>query len=162
LPPQRAGTHTPAARPGTPDHQSPPMASLPPLSKAEPVDAMDLANYYRADAAAADQRFAKQSFQVRGEVVGFEKPLFIKPYRILLKSADRDVQVVCIVQPPEKYSAVFTANHGAEMVGMLPRETREPFARRGDIVILQGECKGLRDSRVEMGGCELKSVKPGR
>src|SRR5207245_892364 len=38
-------------------HVSPPIASLPPLTTGEIVDAMDLANYYRADAAAADHRF---------------------------------------------------------------------------------------------------------
>src|SRR5712691_10295399 len=42
-------------------HVSPPMASLPPLSQGEIVNSLDLANYYRADAAAADGRFRKRT-----------------------------------------------------------------------------------------------------
>src|SRR2546422_84127 len=57
-------------------HVSPPMASLPPLKEGEMVDAVDLANHYRAGAAAADERYRKQKFKVRGEVAGFEKPMF--------------------------------------------------------------------------------------
>src|SRR5947208_541174 len=49
-------------------HVSPSMASLPPLTSGEIVDAMDLANYYRADAAAADHRFRKQVLKVQGEI----------------------------------------------------------------------------------------------
>src|SRR5439155_15620355 len=48
-------------------HVSPPIASLPPLTAGEIVDAMDLANYYRADAAAADHRVGKQGVKVQGE-----------------------------------------------------------------------------------------------
>src|SRR5215469_2604632 len=40
-------------------HPSPPISSLPVLKEGEIVDAMDLGNYYRADAATADQRFLK-------------------------------------------------------------------------------------------------------
>jgi hypothetical protein len=145
-----------------PAHESPPLASLPPLTKAEPVDAMDLANYYRTDLAAADERFRKKSFQVRGEVTGFETLMIVKTYKILLKTPGRDLQVICSVQPPEKYQAVFSANHGTEMVGTQPRELNETIVRVGDTIIVQGECKGLRDSRVVMAGCELKSIKPGR
>jgi hypothetical protein len=142
-------------------HESPPMASLTPLAKGEVVDAMDLANHYRADSAAADQRYRKHSFQVQGEVVAFEKAIVIKPYNVLLKTADRELKVVCSVQPPEKYSAVFTTKHGAEMVGLLPHHTEEPFLKLGDTVVVSGECRGLSDSRVVMGRCELKSVKRG-
>jgi hypothetical protein len=150
------------AKVAAPAHQSPPLATLPPLSKATPVDALDLVNYYRADPAAADQRFRKQSFQVRGEVLAFETAIIVKPYKILLKTGDRDFQVVCNVQPPDKYKAIFTSNHGAEIVGTLPREPNETLARMGDTVIVQGECKGLNDSRIVMAGCELKSVVRGR
>jgi hypothetical protein len=143
-------------------HESPPMASLSPLAQGEVVDAMDLANHYRADSAAADQRYRKHSFKVQGEVIAFEKAMVIKPYNVLLKTADRDLKVVCSVQPPEKYSAVFTTKHGAELVGLLPHHTEEPFLKLGDTVVVSGECKGLSDSRVVLGGCELKSVKPGR
>src|SRR5690349_3138016 len=63
-------------------HVSPPMASLPPLTKGDVIDSMDLANYYRADAIAADKRYRHQKFTVRGEIVGFEKPLLIRNYKV--------------------------------------------------------------------------------
>src|SRR5690349_8859582 len=75
-------------------HVSPVMESLPPLKRGELVDAMDLANYYRADASAADHRFRKHTLQVQGEIVGFEKPPFIRDYKILLKTPDREIRVV--------------------------------------------------------------------
>src|SRR5262249_34695697 len=125
--------------------------------KTDPVDAMDLATYYRSDHASADQRFHKQSFKIQGEVVAFEKVWILRSYGVLLKTPDRAVQVVCEVQPPDKYKSVFTAKHGSEMVGTQERYEDEPLLRVGDLVTLQGECKGLNDSRVVMGGCELKA-----
>jgi len=97
-------------------HVSPPMASLPPLVKSDAVDSMDLANYYRTDAAAADQRYRHQKFTVRGEIVGFEKPLLLRNYKILLKTADRDTRVICDFLPPENSNAVFTTDHGSTLV----------------------------------------------
>jgi hypothetical protein len=134
----------------------PPLASLPPLEAGQPVEAIDLANYYRADAAAADQRFKKQKLIVRGEVAAFDKPLFRRDYKLVLKTADRDVRVVCDIFPPEKYRAVFTVKLGSELVGLIAGETRVPIAKVGDTVAVEGQCKGLRDSVVVMSGCELK------
>jgi hypothetical protein len=140
-------------------HDSPPMVSLPPLQSGDTVDAMDLANYYRADPATADQRYRNRSFLVRGEVARFEKTLFSREYRIILKTADREIKVTCSVFPPETYKAVFTVNDGAEMVGLTPREARVPLAKVGQTVLIGGQCKGLRNSQVTIAGCELKAEK---
>src|SRR5262245_37058984 len=56
-------------------HSSPPLATLPPLKENEEVDAIDLANHYLNDSATADARYLKHKFLLRGEIVGFEKPL---------------------------------------------------------------------------------------
>src|SRR5262245_26320331 len=80
-----------------PVHQSPPLASLPPLNKADPVDAMDLATYYRTDQPSADQRFHKKSFKIQGEVLAFEKVWILRSYGLVLRTPDRSVQVVCEV-----------------------------------------------------------------
>src|SRR5207244_13122977 len=79
-------------------HVSPPMASLPPLNPGEIVDAMDLANYYRADAAAADHRFRKQVLKVQGEISGFEKPTFIRDDGIFLMNEASDLSVLAVVK----------------------------------------------------------------
>ena len=139
-------------------HQSPPMASLPPLGEGDTVDAMDLANYYRADSAAADQRYRKHEFLVRGEVAGFDKPIFRRDYKLILRTADRDTKVVCDIFPPDKYKAVFTVKNGSELVGVLPDESRAPLAKIGDTVTVVVRCNGLNDSVVTMSGGELKLV----
>ena len=137
---------------------SPPMNSLPPVTAGKMVDAMDLADHYRMDPAAADQRYRKQVFQVQGEVVGFRNPLFLKPYRIFLKTPDQSARVICSVQPPEKYSAVYTVKEGSQLVGTMPRYEDEVIARLGDTVVVEGKCDGVKDSVVHMSECALISV----
>jgi len=138
-------------------HASPPLASLPPLREGETVEAIDLANHYRADATAADLRYRNQKFIVRGEVARFEKPILIRDYNVILKTADHRVEVVCHFYPPEKYRAVLTVKRGSEIVGQLSDGSRLPLARIGDTIYVRGKCKGLRDSVVIMSGCEVKS-----
>jgi len=130
-----------------PSYVSPALASLPAAKPYDQVESMDLANYYHADSSAADQRFRKQKLVVRGEIVGFEKPLWKRSYRVLLKTPVRETKVICDLLPPEKSSAVFTTKHGEELVGLIG-ETRVPIARVGQTAVIKGECKGLSDSVV--------------
>jgi hypothetical protein len=139
-------------------HASPPMASLPPLKDGETVDAVDLANHYRADAAAADRRYRKRTFVVRGEVAGFQQPMFVRDYEIILKTPDREMRVVCRAVPPEEYKAVFSIKNGSKLVGLTSREARVPITKVGDIVAVEGRCKGIHDSTVEMTGCQLRPI----
>jgi len=139
-------------------HASPPMASLAPLVQGDTVDAMDLANYYKADASAADQRFRKRTFKVQGEIASFEKPLFIRDYRIVLRTADREMRVIGTFSPPEKYNAVLTIRSGSELVGDIAGRARERIAKVGDVIVIRGECRGLSDSSVRMSGCGLVCV----
>jgi len=145
-----------AAQP-VPTHVSPPIASLPALTEGDTIDAMDLANHYREDPAAADLRYRKRTLKLQGEIVGFEKPPFLRNYRILLKTPDRNTRIVCDFYPPEKYQAIFTAKNGTELVGEVPRYYPAAIAKVGDTVLIQGECKGMSDSTVKLSGCELKS-----
>ena len=138
---------------------SPALASLPPLQEGELVEAVDLASHYRSDPAAADQRYRKHKFRVQGEITGFEKPLFIRNYKIILKTFDGEMKVICDLLPPEKFSAVFTVNHGSQLVGLMQGEARVPIAKVGDTVVAAGRCTGLRDAVVAMSGCELEPVR---
>jgi hypothetical protein len=139
-------------------HVSPPMQALSPLQKGDTVDAMDLANHYLADAPSADLRYRKRTFKVEGEVAGFEKPMFTRDYKLVLKTADRRIKVICDVMPPEKYSAVFTIKDGSELVGLAAGQTRVPITKVGDTVVIEGQCKGVSGLAVRMSGCELKSA----
>jgi hypothetical protein len=137
---------------------SPPIDSLPAISRDETVDSLDLSQYYRQDPTSADQRFAKHSFKVRGEVVGFEKKLFARPYHVLLKTVDQSVKIDCEVNPPEGFTSVYPAKEGTELTATMPGGKRGVLMKVGDTVVVSGQCTGLRDLRVHMSSCELKSV----
>jgi hypothetical protein len=138
-------------------YSSPALESLPPLRPYDVVESMDLANYYYADTVSADRRFHKQKLAVRGEIAGFEKPIWKSSYRVLLKTPIRGTRVVCDLPAPTKSNAVFTTNHGDELVALFG-ETRVPFAKIGQRVIVMGECKGYRDSDVFIYAWDLKSA----
>ena len=138
-----------------PAHVSPPLESLPGLVPDQIVESMDLANYYHSDKDAADRRFRKQKLTIRGQVVGFEKPLFTRNYRILLKTPMRETKVICDLLPADKWNAVFTAEHGEQLVALID-ETRVPIARVGQTVTVKGECKGLSDSVITIRGWDLQ------
>jgi len=148
-----------AASPVTtvPAHVSPPIDSLPPLEEGQVVDSMDLANYYKTDPKAADERFRKKRFRVKGEVAAFSKPLFVRPYKIVLKSPDPTLAVSCEVTPPDKYKSVFTAKNGMELVGLIG-ETRVPLLKVGDKVVLEGECRGERNGVVTFWWCKFEDA----
>ena len=146
------GETPPAPAPVRP---SPVLASLPPLQAGDIVESLDLASHYRADAPAADRRYRGQRLSVRGEIVGFEKPLLRRNYRIFLPGPDRDTKVICDIYPQDKFSAVITINHGSQLVGLVG-ETRIPIAKVGDKVVVTGRCQGLRESAVMLAGAELR------
>jgi len=139
---------------------SPQMATLPALKTEETIDAIDLVNHYRADAAAADRRYLKKKFLVRGRIAAFEKRLFVREYRIIFRTEDQDIRLMCTVFPPEDYKAVFKSHNGSELTGLMPDESRVPLAKIGDTVVVAGDCHGLRDNIVVMTGCGLRSVHP--
>jgi hypothetical protein len=139
-------------------HDTPPLASLPPWKKGDVVEAMDLMNHYRADATSAAKRYEAQRIRVQGEIVGFEKPPFVRLYVILLQTTERKWKVLCRIAPPENLSAVFTARHGEELVGSTSAGARSTLARVGQKVVVEGHCKGLNDQNVALSGCRLVSV----
>ncbi len=150
------GAPDPAASPSA--HLSPAMNTLPPLAKGETVDAMDLGNHYLADATAADARYRKKVFKVKGEIAGFDKPMLSRNYRVLLRTPGRELRVLCTVTPPEKYNAVFTTQGGTQLTGSLRNGARVTFLKVGDSVVLEGTCGGLDGPMIEMSGCSLLTV----
>ena len=149
---QQAATNAPAAP--VVARVSPPLESLPPLQTGAVVESADLANYYQSDPAAADRRFRNQHLTVRGEVVGFEKPLWRRDYRILLQGPDKASRVVCNFYPPDNMTAVFTSEHGTKLVGLV-NQSRVPLARLGEQVRIKGLCQGWREGAVLISAGEL-------
>lgn len=148
------GAAPPTESPST--HLSPALNTLPPLSTDDTVDAMDLGNHYLADVVAADARYRKKVFKVKGEIIGFDKPTLSRNYRVLLRTPSRELRVLCTVTPPEKYIAVFTTQGGTRLTGSLPSGTRVVLLKIGDAVVLKGRCAGLNGSMIEMTGSNLQ------
>lgn len=146
------------AAPPAPARVSPPMASLPLLKEGEVVDSVDLLNHYLAEPAAAAQRYGKEHLLVRGEIVGFSKPMFVRPYKILLKTGDPVKRVVCTLYPTDQYRAVYPSKNGTVLVGLTAREAEVPLFKVGQTVVIEGTCKGANDEGVHLGSCSLKSV----
>lgn len=139
-------------------HEAPPMNTLPPLGKGETVDALDLGAHYRADAAAANTRYRGKVFKVKGQIVGFDKPLLSQDFHVALRTPDRQMRVLCVVTPAAKYVGTFTARGGTELMGALTGGTRVPIAKLGDVILVEGRCRGLDGQIVELRGCSLLSV----
>jgi len=139
-------------------HDTPAIATLPPVQKGEVVDAMDLMNHYRSDAAAAEKRYRGHSIRVQGEVTGFEKPLFVSYYVLYLKTTERSWKVMCRVYPPANYPATFTVKGGEEIVGTASAGARTTLARVGQKVVVEGRSTGLSDQVVTLSGCTLLSA----
>ena len=137
-------------------HISPALNSLPPLQSSEVVNALDLFNHYHADPAAAAQRYGKRTLLVHGTIVGFDKPMFARPYHILLRTTDRSGRVVCKFDLPEKFNAAFTVKNGTELVAEAGSRARVTLAKIGDEITVQATCKGLSDGSVLLTGCETK------
>jgi hypothetical protein len=140
------------------NYVSPPMSSLSPLRAGEVVNATDLMNHYAGDAAAAEQRYGKGTLRVQGEVSGLEKPIFVRHYTMLLKTANPQRKVVCTVYPPDHYKTLFTVKHGAEMAWGDDHQGPITFVKVGQTVLVEGKCKGLHDANVVMGSCVLKEA----
>jgi hypothetical protein len=158
------------APPPKPVHVSPAMSKLAPLKEEEVVEAVDLANHYRTDPAAADRRYRGKKFLVRGQVAGFEKHIFIRDYKVILQTDDPQLRIICSVFPPQKYKAIFKSSNGFQMIGVMEvidekhetgvvsGEVQETLTRLGDTVTIAGECHGLRDFQVVLTGCGLRRV----
>ena len=67
----------------------------------------------------------------------------------------RETKVICDLLPADKWNAVFTAEHGEQLVALID-ETRVPIARVGQTVTVKGECKGLSDSVITIRGWDLQ------
>ena len=148
-----------AARSGAPAYTAPLMESLPPLTPGKPVSSMDLLAHYAADTVAAGARYGKGRITVEGEIVGFNKPLFIRPYQLLLKTGDPARRVVCGLDPPSEYKGVYPAKSGTVLVGITARGEKVTLLRVGQPVVIEGRCGGLHGPNVTLDGCILKPAR---
>jgi hypothetical protein len=136
-------------------HDTPALASLPPLKQGEVVDALDLMNHYRADAVGAEKRYGRQRVRVRGVVTGFEKPMFVSPYFIFLRTTERNWRIQCVVNPPHEFKATYPAQHGEMLVGVTVSGARITLARVGQTVEIEASPKDLKEQTLSLGAGSL-------
>lgn len=145
-----ASSAAPAPAP-QPARVSPPMASLPAVAAGDLVEAADLANHYSADAAAADARYRKVPLKVRGEVTRIDKRMFQRTYELTVKTPEQGPGVILEVTPPDSYDAIYTANHGTELVAKAGPSTLQVL-KLGQTVVVDGRCKGMKGRMITVSG----------
>ena len=81
--------------------------------------------------------------------------MFVRKYDVILESPDRFVRVIAAFDYPNDYRTVFATEHGQKLVGK-PAENKEvTMMRVGQTVVLQGKCKGARDTEIVFTGSGL-------
>jgi hypothetical protein len=137
-----------------------PANSLPRLTADETVNALDLAGHYAANVATADQRYRDKTFKLSGEIERFEKPMFVRNYKLILRTAERRIRIVCDVRPPDRFTAIFKVNNGSGLAAHTAGGVRESIAQVADIVVVTGRCRGLKEDDILMDRCELTKDEP--
>jgi hypothetical protein len=93
---------------------------------------------------------------IEGQIVGFSKPPFIRPYQLLLKTADPVRRVMCDIEPPSEYKAVYPSKSGTALVGITTGGDKVMLLRVGEPILIEGRCGGLHGPNVTLDGCILK------
>jgi hypothetical protein len=102
----------------------------------------------------AAERFGGKTFMVRGTVVGFRQPTFIRRFDLELASPEPSLNVVCRFKYVDRYRAVYDQDDGKTLVGRHEGGGVEVLCRKGDEVLVKGRCRGLKGSRIEFTNCE--------
>lgn len=129
-------------------HDSPGLATLPPLKKGEVVDAMDLMNHFRADALGAEARYGKQRVRIRGVVTGFDKPSFVSYYFVYLRTTEKAWRVRCLINPPSEFKAIYTTQHDEVLMGIMQSGARLTLMRAGQTVEIEGVVRELKEQNL--------------
>ncbi|HAV63550.1 MAG TPA: hypothetical protein DCY13_14435 [Verrucomicrobiales bacterium] len=130
---------------------------LPAVREGEIVDVTDILKHYQRNAAEAIGRYESQTIRLQGVIAGFEKPAFRRDYEIVFRSADG--QLVCRVQPPPSYAAVFTTQSGSTLSARNERGGQWDLMKIGDVVTIEGRGAGLRDGSIQFTRCQVLSVR---
>ena len=146
-----------ATKPRAAETAAAPATELPPVNPDDVLDAAELVQQFKSDPSAAARRYQGKTLRVRGVIERFEPKLFIRKYEILLESSERFLRVVATFDYPDDYRAVYTTQRGQTLAGK-PAENKEVvLMRAGQTVVLQGKCKGGRDTDIAFAGCRLIS-----
>jgi hypothetical protein len=120
----------------------------------EVVDTADLIEEFKMDSAAANERYQKKAFRIKGLVERFETKLFRRKYDVVLKSPEKFLRVILRFDYPDEYKSIYTIQNGQKLVGHPAANKEVTMMTVGDAVVFQGTCKGLRGEEVILTGCK--------
>jgi len=138
---------------------TPAISTLPPLTPGQVVEANELMSHYRTEPGAAAKRYEANRIRVAGEIVGFEKPMFVRYAIITLKTSERSWRVACRLEPSANLPSLFTARNGDQLVGATSSGARSILAIVGQNAIIEGWCRGLKEQSLTLTSATLVSVK---
>jgi hypothetical protein len=151
----RLRTENAASQASVQPKPSKPLADVPAPNPADVIEVRDLALYYKADRASADQRFKDKTFRIQGTIERFSQVLLLRYYDILLESPDRSSQIVCSFSYPARFSTVYSKDHGQILVGADSEKRETPLLKAGTVVTVEGKCKGWHGSEVKFNNCKI-------
>lgn len=132
----------------------PDLAGLPPLRETDVVAAEELAQYFKTDPRIAEARFKKKTFRIHGKVERFEERPFVRKVAVVFETSVRSAQIVCELQFPDEFSAVYGAKDGRVLVGIGKGRNQVRLMEVGDFVTMKGKCEGLHGVSVIISHCE--------
>jgi len=118
------------------------------------LDAADLIDEFKMDSAAANERYQKKAFRIKGVVERFETKLFLRKYDVVLKSPEKFLRVVLRFDYPDEYKTIYAIQNGQKLVGHPAANKEVTMMTVGDSVLFQDTCKGLRDEEIIITGCK--------
>ena len=105
-----SGDAPPASQPAVGSALS--LSTLPPLTAESVVTAEDLARHFLMDPAAAEERYRGKSFTIRGEIVGFHLPKFVRRFEVQLDTPGRFLGVICRFDYVGEFRTVYERDLG--------------------------------------------------
>ena len=162
-PPKQASTPPAAAlvksSGSTTPHGNTPVPGKPasdrsPLKSDEILDAAELVQQFKTDSTAAEARYEKKAFRVKGVIQRFEAKLLRRQYDVVLESPEKFMRVVLRFDYPDDYRSIYTVENGQRLVGRPAENKLIALMTVGDTVVVQGRCKGLRDAEIVFTGCK--------
>jgi hypothetical protein len=126
-----------------------------PMQETDVVEGDRLAAEFAADAEGAGTRYAKRTFRVCGEIVGFRCPMARRVYELELGTQQATVDLTCRFNYIDVYRTVYARDKERELVGVTEGRAIQPLFRRGQRVTILGRCQGLKQGEIRMTGCVL-------
>lgn len=155
---QPEGSPAAPGAPGTQPGSAAPssnLADLPALTPETIVGVDTLVAHFRADHAAAQARYHKQTFIIKGNVTRFNPRVARRSYDLIFEPAERAPLIVAQFDYREHYRAVYTRDNGQSLFARLSERDESPLLHTGDSILIRGRCAVMKDGTVRLTRCTI-------